>query len=610
MSETQDSLWILYASNHSAKTPNISMACGNNGDYLIATPLMANILPNIDHGYVDPKRTRNYKYPNTKYDDDDDEYIRKDDKYDTRYLTKYRIGLDKKSASFKVSNLKDDREDDMEDDRKDDREDDSRGRLNRRRGQERPGKMIHDRTNEKILLIPQPREGWKEIKKDEKMTPRRKTKKTYRRSEGKRNKTVSVVVPKKGDVFDRQSGWAYRDDGDEEPKFLTNPDKRMNFPERNEANDQMPNLPTREKYDQMGRERSMFNSVFGNGIDDKDRKRTKSRGSKFMESSLTTNEAFTRTNESRYWNKRSITSLSCKNDIGSPNTIEYQLSDEYFVKLGWTVLPIRKFMRKIPLYESKMAKPHLDWFKKCRYENRRYYEDGVTPFLTFHPDTTAELFYPNGRIAVKIDKPENRKYDTYTVFTPGGKDIVGIGRKQKIVAIFDSLGNGIILDENGTTRLSYNQIGGIWKDNPGGLPFLWTWSSNVEEPIVENETSTNELEKLLLAWKKNLESTESTKAPSMREKTEIASANRKPGVITTAAAAVEERKEYLESEYVCNKKLNKYLSFRILDRRNVSLQFFSGARSIRIELGTILDYNKQLTSYYEDMIDGRKATQK
>lgn len=40
----------------------------------------------------------------------------------------------------------------------------------------------------------------------------------------------------------------------------------------------------------------------------------------------------------------------------------------------------------------------------------------------------------------------------YTVFTPGGKDIVGITRKPQIIAVFDSLCNGVILDENGITR--------------------------------------------------------------------------------------------------------------------------------------------------------------
>lgn len=43
------------------------------------------------------------------------------------------------------------------------------------------------------------------------------------------------------------------------------------------------------------------------------------------------------------------------------NLIEYQLSNEHFVKLGWTLLPITKTMRKIIQYEARPAKPSLDW---------------------------------------------------------------------------------------------------------------------------------------------------------------------------------------------------------------------------------------------------------
>ena len=93
----------------------------------------------------------------------------------------------------------------------------------------------------------------------------------------------------------------------------------------------------------------------------------------------------------------------------------------------------------------------------------------------------------------------------YTVFSPGGKDCVGVERGSKIVAVFDTMGNGAVLDEDGATRsvfeknlagifnycrahstpsaqvsncfcrLSYNQIGGIYWDNPTGVPLTWKW---------------------------------------------------------------------------------------------------------------------------------------
>lgn len=100
----------------------------------------------------------------------------------------------------------------------------------------------------------------------------------------------------------------------------------------------------------------------------------------------------------------------------------------------------------------------------------------------------------------------------YTVFTPGGKDCVGVDSDSQIVAVFDTMGNGAVFDENGVTRfvreknlagifnycrpdtpsiqvsnyfcrLSYNQIGGIWRDNPAGLPLTWQWDANEKNLI-------------------------------------------------------------------------------------------------------------------------------
>lgn len=43
-------------------------------------------------------------------------------------------------------------------------------------------------------------------------------------------------------------------------------------------------------------------------------------------------------------------------------TIKYQLSNPLFVKLGWTMLPVSKVMRKVIEYQTTPAKPHLDWY--------------------------------------------------------------------------------------------------------------------------------------------------------------------------------------------------------------------------------------------------------
>lgn len=48
--------------------------------------------------------------------------------------------------------------------------------------------------------------------------------------------------------------------------------------------------------------------------------------------------------------------------VTEETTIKYQLSNPLFVKLGWTMLPVSKVMRKVIEYQTTPAKPHLDWY--------------------------------------------------------------------------------------------------------------------------------------------------------------------------------------------------------------------------------------------------------
>lgn len=36
------------------------------------------------------------------------------------------------------------------------------------------------------------------------------------------------------------------------------------------------------------------------------------------------------------------------------------------------------------------------------------------------------------------------------------------------------------------SRISFNQIGGVWKDNPTGIPLTWRWDIYEKTPILEN----------------------------------------------------------------------------------------------------------------------------
>lgn len=91
---------------------------------------------------------------------------------------------------------------------------------------------------------------------------------------------------------------------------------------------------------------------------------------------------------------------------------------------------------------------------------------------------------------------------------------MGVERESQIVAVFDTVGNGAVFNEDGATRsvteknfpgifnycrsetpsvqifnyfrrLSYNQVGGIWRDNHAGLPVTWKWNADEKESIVD-----------------------------------------------------------------------------------------------------------------------------
>ncbi|XP_031831054.2 uncharacterized protein LOC116426361 [Nomia melanderi] len=322
------------------------------------------------------------------------------------------------------------------------------------------------------------------------------------------------------------------------------------------------------------------------------------------------NDDYSKINGTRYREIR--TKVSDLGETERRHLIEYQLSNQHFVNHGWTLLPIPKITRKVVQYQTKPAKPHLNWFERHKYEGRIYYNDGATIFVNFHPDGTGEVFHPNGRLAIEVYKPGNQKYGMYTVFTPGGKDCVGVERKSQIVGVFDTMGNGAVFDEDGATRLSYNQIGGIWRDNPAGPPLVWKWDVDEKNLVVETvyvEKSAAHIEKFLPPSSKLIKSSGSGKAsasPASSRNKEKKVVEQKPVVAVhdseeevMSGAPDDYSKDTTQLKTICM-KLTDHISLRISNRRNIFLQFFADGKSIRIELGTILNFNKEMTSYFID----------
>ncbi|XP_011882455.1 PREDICTED: uncharacterized protein LOC105570101 [Vollenhovia emeryi] len=205
-----------------------------------------------------------------------------------------------------------------------------------------------------------------------------------------------------------------------------------------------------------------------------------------------------------------------------------------------------------------------------------------------------------------------------TVFTPGGKDALAIGRESQILAIFDTMGYGVVFDMDGAARLSYNQIGGIFTDNPAGLPLVWTWNANPRESILETVYTENLTDRLRMEYfpptSKSVESSGNVKTPISPS----SSRNKEKKVAEVQKPVVEERQEEVGNKANDNQKLpkedishikviciklNKFLGLRIVDRRNISLRFSAGNKSVRIELGTVLNFNKEIASYSVEASD-------
>ncbi|XP_011707329.1 PREDICTED: uncharacterized protein LOC105462436 [Wasmannia auropunctata] len=201
----------------------------------------------------------------------------------------------------------------------------------------------------------------------------------------------------------------------------------------------------------------------------------------------------------------------------------------------------------------------------------------------------------------------------YTVFTPGGKDALAIERESQILAIFDTMGHGVVFDVDGAARLSYNQIGGIFTDNPAGLPFVWAWNANPRESMLEtvyteNSTDWPQME-FFLPTGRSMESSGNVKTPvspqsSLRNKEKKVAEVQKPVVVERqeevgSKSNVDQdfpKEDIYHIKIICM-KLNKFLGLRIIDRRNISLRFSARKKSVRIELGTILNFNKEVASY-------------
>ncbi|XP_048514163.1 uncharacterized protein LOC125501717 isoform X4 [Athalia rosae] len=205
-------------------------------------------------------------------------------------------------------------------------------------------------------------------------------------------------------------------------------------------------------------------------------------------------------------------------------------------------------------------------------------------------DKREEKFHrKKGGVREEVNNPD----EIYKVYSQEEKDVMGVMRPPKVIGIFDSMGNGIVYDKDCDVRLSYDQNGGVFLDTPSKVPFSWKWN-NFETPPIEEEVYENPATdglppeffagRLKTADSKssmNSKSLKVTQSSEVDELNEPSSGTRKSQKSETIDHVnVKPRKIVTQMKPVCL-KLNKHLSLRVFDRRNINLKFLAGRRRVR-----------------------------
>ncbi|KAL1462286.1 hypothetical protein WDU94_014135 [Cyamophila willieti] len=150
----------------------------------------------------------------------------------------------------------------------------------------------------------------------------------------------------------------------------------------------------------------------------------------------------------------------------SPGTIQYRLSDQEFIKKGWTKIPpaLDNKYKTFYTFQTDPCGPLLEtniWKKK---ESYRFYPDG-RKMATIERDGTIQVFYPNCENDLAIHLKPYGENDYRMVVYFNREEYLSdrhnhLTRKDLPAALFDSSGNGVVYSTKGHIRLNYDQAEG------------------------------------------------------------------------------------------------------------------------------------------------------
>ncbi|KAK6617826.1 hypothetical protein RUM43_014054 [Polyplax serrata] len=285
-------------------------------------------------------------------------------------------------------------------------------------------------------------------------------------------------------------------------------------------------------------------------------------------------------------------------------SIAYRLSEKWFLDAGWTTRPcVPQQEQQEVIMNARFA--HSDicpWFKEREEDFLDRYPNGQILYIA-RKNGSGKIYYPNGRVAVDIEKAETLTQIPRTkiwIYHSGEVERDGKRKPVGLCAVFESLGNGIVYGDCLRKRLVYNQKEGILY-TPFGIPIRWKWH-DIQVNKVQSATNSDEgssssevdsIDKSIAAKK---ESTRATTANSSLSSEENQS-HRVPSKREIEFQTRIDEMRYLDTGRIYPRKvapikpivlqLNKHIALRILNQSDVSLSFCADGKLTQLKLGIL-----------------------
>ncbi|KAJ8736467.1 hypothetical protein PYW08_007123 [Mythimna loreyi] len=273
-------------------------------------------------------------------------------------------------------------------------------------------------------------------------------------------------------------------------------------------------------------------------------------------------------------------------EIGK-GVIRYALSDRSFIDKGWTVLPTEKVVRMMNVYRMRPAHPEFDWFEHNKNKRLMTYDTGER-LAEFDDNGRGRWYYRSGRLALDYyDAEEINAKQRFVVYSSGEPDERGRTYPITILATFDYLGNGIVLDHAGKIRLKYNQSEGVVLDRAIGPISHWKWHTLNDPPVLQQvmiDTQMAHKDPYIL----KLGSSDDAKPrPDNEEMLAIEFDN----FIKDKTKKLSQKLEPFQIKMKAL-KINEHFSLKVLDQARIYLIFRDGLTNLKVNMGMILDHKE------------------